>query len=240
MSRLSAKGKTVISTFSQTPIEMHCFSKMLLLWNGTTAFLGQPDDCIEFLQPHENLFKFNYNPIDYFLATSSLEEKNNNKMMVSLIKDYNDSIYFAELSRVIDVHHHSLMDTTSIESLKPNIKIAWSSQFFSLIKRSNMYFLSPKMIVKRLLLSILMVLIVAIMFSGQDWGSDLILNQSSLVLYLNLFFVLIMLTMISSFNLSDTFSSFIPIVHSELRNSLYRIDAYYLSNQIILVLKTKK
>ncbi|XP_050540574.1 protein white [Daktulosphaira vitifoliae] len=229
---MSTKGKTIICTIHQPSSEVYSmFDKILLLANGQTAFLGTPNEAIDFFKTLGVTCPKNHNPADFFiqlLAIVPTQEVASHETIETVCEAYENSIY----KQNIMAHQRNLMDMkkNSIEwdhkelSNRSPYKATWLEQFSAVFWRSWLSVKKEPTITKvRMVQTIMVACLISFIFYNQRLDQDGVMNINGA-----LFMCISNMTFQNVLAVINVFCSELPVFMREHYNGMYRTDVYFL------------
>ncbi|XP_054289076.1 protein white-like [Macrosteles quadrilineatus] len=230
---LANKGKTIVCTIHQPSSEVFSmFDKILLMAEGRVAFLGTPQEAIDFFKTMGAVCPSHYNPADFFiqlLAVVPNAEESCRNMIEMVCDSFSTSDIGAKISTIAEVKggpQVKSMWTWSdpFASSVSMYKASWYAQFKAVFWRSWLSVNKEPVLIKVRLLQTLMVsLMIGLIYFGQDYDQDGVMNINGA-----LFICISNMTFQNVFAVITVFCSEMPVFMREHHNGMYRTDVYFL------------
>lgn len=235
---MASKGKTIICTIHQPSSEVYSmFDKILLLASGRTAFLGTPNDAIEFFKTLGVSCPKNHNPADFFiqlLAIVPSQELCSYETIDTVCEAYESSNYKSDMmehQKQLSIASKSTLDcwgSSGLENVKSPYKASWMEQFSAVFWRSWLSIKKEPALTKiRLIQTMLVAALISFIFYNQHLDQDGVMNINGA-----LFMCISNMTFQNVLAVINVFCSELPVFMREHHNGMYRTDVYFLSKTL--------
>lgn len=181
---LANKGKTIIITIHQPSSELfNLFDKILLMAEGSVAFLGTPMQASQFFTDLGIPCPSNYNPADYFvqkLAIAPNAEAECRANIKTICDTFANSSIAKGVNDQIVIHRAESLYLHPLDVASGNgYRASWFTQFWAILWRSWLSVLKEPMLVKvRLFQTSVSNFFLFSLFSAQGHSSDHICEYS--------------------------------------------------------------
>uniref|UniRef100_A0A1B6ICC2 Protein white n=1 Tax=Homalodisca liturata TaxID=320908 RepID=A0A1B6ICC2_9HEMI len=230
---LAEKGKTIVCTIHQPSSEVFSmFDKILLMAEGRVAFLGTPSEAIDFFKTMGAVCPSHYNPADFFiqlLAVVPNAEESCRNMIEMVCDSFATSEIGSKISMLAEVGGGTKVKSAwnwsdPFNNSVSMYKASWCAQFRAVFWRSWLSVNKEPVLIKVRILQTLMVsLMVGIIYFGQDYDQDGVMNINGA-----LFICISNMTFQNVFAVITVFCSEMPVFMREHYNGMYRTDVYFL------------
>ncbi|XP_060861010.1 protein white [Metopolophium dirhodum] len=236
---MASKGKTIICTIHQPSSEVYSmFDKILLLASGRTAFLGTPNDAIEFFKTLGVSCPKNHNPADFFiqlLAIVPSQEQCSYETIDTVCEAYESSNYKSDMmehQKQLCAASKSTADcswgSNGLENVSSPYKASWTEQFSAVFWRSWLSIKKEPALTKiRLIQTMLVAALISFIFYNQHLDQDGVMNINGA-----LFMCISNMTFQNVLAVINVFCSELPVFMREHHNGMYRTDVYFLSKTL--------
>ncbi|XP_050431841.1 protein white [Adelges cooleyi] len=233
---MSTKGKTIVCTIHQPSSEVYSmFDKILLLASGRTAFLGTPNEAIEFFKMLGVTCPKNHNPADFFiqlLAVVPTQEVASYETIDTVCEAYENSKY---KQNMMDHQHDLTAMKKNTLDLSPQrlanrspYKATWLEQFSAVFWRSWLSVKKEPTITKvRIVQTVMVASLISFIFYNQHPDQDGVTNINGA-----LFMCISNMTFQNVLAVINVFCSELPVFMREHHNGMYRTDVYFLCKTI--------
>nr|BDX53024.1 White [Dorcus rectus] len=226
---LAQAGKTVVCTIHQPSSELYAmFDKLLLMAEGSVAFLGTPEEADIFFSSLNAPCPHNYNPADYFIQLLAIVPGREEfcKQAIDLIcNSFEKSDLGVKVKAVSTLKGEFNYDvwTNGDYYINP-YKASWCAQFRAVLWRSWLSVMKEPLLIKvRVIQTMMVAFMIGILYYGQTLNQEGVMNINGV-----LFIFLTNMTFQNVFAVINVFSSELPIFLREHRNGMYRTDVYFL------------
>ncbi|XP_054167873.1 protein white-like [Oppia nitens] len=230
LQNMASNGKTIICTIHQPSSEAFAlFNQLLLMADGRVAYLGTPENALDYFSKLLGLnCPNNYNPADFYIKHLSVipGDEIQSKIKANDICNKFSSSNYSKLSMPST---DSINSSSSSSRLMANhYKTNWFIQFGQLLWRSSITTFRDPLLTRILIAqSAITAIIFGLIYFQLDLDQVGILNING-ALYL----LLMKMNLTSLFGVVNTFCLEVPIFHREHDNGLYRVSSYFLAKMI--------
>ncbi|XP_061399143.1 protein white [Musca vetustissima] len=232
LKKLSQRGKTVILTIHQPSSELfELFDKILLMAEGRVAFLGTPNEAVDFFSFIGAQCPNNYNPADFYvqvLAVVPGREVESRDRISKICDNFAVGKVAREMEQSVQKIAAKSDAITKDEENGFTYKASWFTQFRAIIWRSWISTLKEPLLVKvRLIQTTMVAILIGLIFLNQPLTQVGVMNINGAI-----FLFLTNMTFQNVFAVINVFTSELPVFMRETRSRLYRCDTYFLGKTI--------
>jgi len=234
MRTLARQGRTVICTIHQPSSKIFSeFDRLLMLAEGRTAYLGPASGAAAFFQGCDRPCPLNYNPADHFVEVLAIQpgrEEESKDEVKRICHQFTKSKEGQELLEQVAEEESAITETgqQDADSRSP-YKASWPAQFRALAWRNALALIKEPLLVKvRIIQAIVIALILGVIYLGQDLDQSGIQNINGA-----LFVVITNMSFGNIFAVVNVFCAELPIFLREHWNGMYRVDAYFITKQLV-------
>uniref|UniRef100_A0A1A9V0K8 Protein white n=2 Tax=Glossina austeni TaxID=7395 RepID=A0A1A9V0K8_GLOAU len=232
LKKLSQRGKTVILTIHQPSSELfELFDKILLMAEGRVAFLGTPNEAVDFFSFIGAQCPTNYNPADFYVQVLAVVPGRELESRDRISKIC-DNFAVGKVAREMEQKFQKIAgksDGLSMDDENGFIyKATWFTQFRAILWRSWLSVLKEPLLVKvRLIQTTMVAVLIGLIFLNQPLTQVGVMNINGAI-----FLFLTNMTFQNVFAVINVFTSELPVFMRETRSRLYRCDTYFLGKTI--------
>ncbi|XP_075159333.1 protein white-like [Haematobia irritans] len=232
LKKLSERGKTVILTIHQPSSELfELFDKILLMAEGRVAFLGTPNEAVDFFSFIGAQCPTNYNPADFYvqvLAVVPGREVQSRDRISKICDNFAVGKVAREMEQSVQKIVAKSDSTPKDEDIGYTYKASWLTQFRAIVWRSWISTLKEPLLVKvRLIQTTMVAILIGLIFLQQPLTQVGVMNINGAI-----FLFLTNMTFQNVFAVINVFTSELPVFMRETRSRLYRCDTYFLGKTI--------
>lgn len=216
------------------------FDQVMLLADGRVAFLGDPEDAIEFFGEHGYKCPQNYNPAEYLIRVLSTDGGTFERASTKTANRICDLFAVSEAAQRRDLlvnlefHMHETGTYQVQEELKGFKPQFWLTVFYWLTWRSFLTVLREPAIQKlRILQKITLAITIGLCYTG-----SINMTQPGIQAVGGILFIFVAEnTFTPMYSVLSVFPQTFPIFLREIKSGIYTTDQFYLANIVAMVRK---
>ncbi|XP_005094340.1 protein white [Aplysia californica] len=235
LQKMASRGRAILCTIHQPSSELYSmFNQILLLAEGRTAFLGEPNAAMEFFEKMQSPCPRNFNPADHYILTLAIvpgKEEECRERTRAICDAFSDSEGAAQITeevrdleeRARTIRHDPILDEASAGESR--YASSWFTQFRYLFWRSWINTFRDVILFRvRIMQTFTVAVILGLVYLQLDISQKGVQDINGAI------FLLITNTSFSNmFAVVNSFPLELGIFIREYGTGLYRVDTYYLT-----------